>query len=77
MEDLGNWAASSVFEGFLNAPGGRTDDSGTIAVNPLESQSVEVDGTEFVLGNSHTTVDEQSGAWRLAPAYFYGLIGTS
>ncbi|MFF2927045.1 HEPN domain-containing protein [Streptomyces celluloflavus] len=54
VEDLGNWAASSVFEGFLNAPDGILDGSATISVKPLETQSVEVDGTEFRLAHRHT-----------------------
>ncbi|MER7149408.1 HEPN domain-containing protein [Streptomyces lydicus] len=54
VEDLGHWAASSVFEGFLGASGGRPDGSGTISVKPVEVQSVEVDGIEFVLAHRHT-----------------------
>ncbi|MYV47048.1 HEPN domain-containing protein [Streptomyces sp. SID2888] len=54
VEDLGHWAASTVFEGFLSAPSGRPDGSGTISVKPMELQSVEVDGTEFTLMHRHT-----------------------
>ncbi|MEU9499551.1 HEPN domain-containing protein [Streptomyces sp. NPDC048196] len=54
VEDLGHWAASSVFEGFLGTSGGRPDGSGTLSVKPVEVQSVEVDGTEFVLAHRHT-----------------------
>jgi ApeA N-terminal domain 1 len=54
VEDLGYWAASSVFEGFLGAPGGRPDGSGTISVKPLKPQSVKVDGAEYVLSHRHT-----------------------
>lgn len=54
VENLGHWAASTVFEGLLPAPGGRPDGSGTISVKPVEAQSVEVDGTKFVLMHRHT-----------------------
>ncbi|MCP2285359.1 hypothetical protein APR04_004291 [Promicromonospora umidemergens] len=54
VENFGLWAATSVFKGVFSAPGGRPDGSGTISVEPVEAQSVEVDGTEFVLAHSHT-----------------------
>jgi hypothetical protein len=54
VEDLGLWAASSVFEGFLGAPDGKIDGIGSIAVKPVEAQSVVVDGTEFRLEHRHT-----------------------
>jgi hypothetical protein len=54
VEDLGLWAASSVFEGSLGVPDGRPDGSGTISVRPSESRSVVVDGTEFRLSHRHT-----------------------
>ncbi|NEB11287.1 hypothetical protein G3I32_21015 [Streptomyces coelicoflavus] len=54
MEELGHWAASTVFEGFLSAPGGRPDGSGSISVKPVKAQSVEVDGTLFLLAHRHT-----------------------
>ena len=54
VEDLGFWAASSVFEGFLGAPDGNPDGSGSISVKPSEAQSVVFDGTEFRLSHRHT-----------------------
>lgn len=54
VEDLGLWAASSVFEGFLGAPDGKIDGTGSISVKPVETQSVVVDGTEFRLQHRHT-----------------------
>lgn len=54
VEDLGLWAASSVFEGFLSAPDGKPDGSGSISVKPVEAQTVIVDGTEFCLVHRHT-----------------------
>jgi hypothetical protein len=54
VEDLGHWAASSVFEGFMNATDGRPDGSGTISVRPVEVQSVDVGGTEFMLAHRYT-----------------------
>lgn len=54
VEDLGHWAASSVFVGQLGVSGGRLDGSGTITVTPVDEPSVEVDGAEFVLAHRHT-----------------------
>ncbi|WGT46632.1 HEPN domain-containing protein [Tessaracoccus lacteus] len=54
VEDLGLWAASSVFEGFLGASEGKIDGTGTISVKPVEAQSVIVDGTEYRLVHTHT-----------------------
>lgn len=54
VEDLGLWAGSSVFEGFLGAPDGKIDGTGSISVKPVEAQSVVVDGTEFRLSHRHT-----------------------
>ncbi|RKT83371.1 hypothetical protein SAMN05421805_105143 [Saccharopolyspora antimicrobica] len=54
VEDLGLWAASSAFEGFLGASDGRPDGTGSISVKPVETQSVVVDGTEFRLMHRHT-----------------------
>lgn len=54
VEDLGFWAATSVFGGSVNAQGGRLDGSGTISVGPLPTQTVEVDGTKFELEHRHT-----------------------
>lgn len=63
VEDLLTWAASSVFEGFLNAPGGIPDGSGNMSVKPVDARSVEVDGTEFRLEHRHTLpfFDERRG----------------
>ncbi|MCX5203208.1 hypothetical protein OG897_17370 [Streptomyces sp. NBC_00237] len=54
VENLGHWAASSVLEGSLGTPGGRLDGGGAISVKPVKVQSVEVDGTDFVLAHRHT-----------------------
>jgi hypothetical protein len=54
VEDLGLWAASSVFERFVGFPHGTIDGTGRIAVKPVETQSVMVDGTEYRLVHTHT-----------------------
>ncbi|KOX33952.1 hypothetical protein ADK67_04890 [Saccharothrix sp. NRRL B-16348] len=54
VEDLGLWAASSVFTGFHGAPDGKIDGTGSIAVKPVEVRSVVVDETEFRLEHRHT-----------------------
>lgn len=54
VEDLGIWAASSVFEGFMGARDGKIDGTGRISVTPVESVSVVVDGTEYQLAHTHT-----------------------
>ncbi|MCX4725463.1 HEPN domain-containing protein [Streptomyces sp. NBC_01306] len=54
VEDLGLWASSSVFKGFLGAPDGKIDGTGSFSVEPVETQSVVVDGTEFRLEHRHT-----------------------
>lgn len=54
IEDLGLWAASSVFEGFIGAPEGRPDGSGSISVKAVEAESVLVEGTEYRLVHRHT-----------------------
>ncbi|WP_259877572.1 HEPN domain-containing protein [Brevibacterium sp. p3-SID960] len=54
VEDLGLWAASSVFEGSLGAPNGKIDGTGRISVKPIEAQSVVVDDTEYRLMHTHT-----------------------
>ncbi|WP_328768923.1 hypothetical protein [Streptomyces sp. NBC_00286] len=63
VEDLGLWAASSVFEGFLGAPGGKIDGTGSISVKPVAAQSVAVDGTEYRLMHTHTlpSFDQRKG----------------
>ncbi|KAA5837086.1 hypothetical protein F1721_04495 [Saccharopolyspora hirsuta] len=54
VDDLGLWAASSVFEGFLGAPDGKIDGTGRLSVKPVEGQSVVVDDTEYRLVHTHT-----------------------
>lgn len=54
VEDLGLWASSSVFKGFFGAPEGKIDGTGSISVEPVETQSVVVDETEFRLEHRHT-----------------------
>lgn len=54
VENLGLWAASSVFEGFIGAPDGKIDGTGRISVKPVEAQSVVVDDTEYRLVHAHT-----------------------
>ena len=54
VEDLGLWAATSVFEGLVGAPDGRIDGTGRISVKPVEAQSVVVDDTEYRLVHTHT-----------------------
>ena len=54
VEDLTLWASSSIFEATLGMPEGVPDGSGTISVKPINSQSVTVDGTQFVLAHLHT-----------------------
>jgi hypothetical protein len=54
VEDLGLWAASSVFEGSLGATDGEIDGTGSITVKPVPARSVLVDGTEFRLEHQHT-----------------------
>lgn len=54
VEELGVWASSSVFEGFLGAADGKIDGTGRISVEPVKAQSVVVDGTEYRLVHAHT-----------------------
>lgn len=54
VEDLGLWAASSVFEGFLGAADGKIDGTGSISVKPVGTQSVVVHGTNYRLEHVHT-----------------------
>lgn len=54
VEDLGLWAASSVFEGFLGAPDGKIDGTGRISAKPVEAQSIVVEDTEYRLVHTHT-----------------------
>lgn len=87
VEDLGLWAASSVFKGFLGAPNGIPDGSGNISVKPVETQSVLVDGTEFGLSHRHTLpfFDQRRGGTvgrmrdtafvRIVPTGPFSLIG--
>lgn len=64
VEDLGQWAASSVLQGTLGVREGRPDGSGTITVAPVDEPSVEVDGAEFTLAHRHTFpyFDQRRGA---------------
>lgn len=63
VEDLGNWAASSVFEGLLGVSDSKLDGTGSISVKPVDTQSVVVDGTEYQLVHMHTLpfFDERKG----------------
>lgn len=54
VEELGLWAASSVFEGSLGASDGKIDGTGSISVKPVDAQSVVVAGTEYRLVHTHT-----------------------
>ncbi|MGA5640693.1 HEPN domain-containing protein [Streptomyces cinereoruber] len=54
VEDLGLWAASSALEGSVGAAEGRLDGTGSISVKPVQTRSVVVDGTEFLLQHQHT-----------------------
>lgn len=64
VEDMGVWAAASVFEGCLGAPGGKPDGSGSISLKPAEALSVDVDGTEFQLAHRPSVrfFDQRKGA---------------
>lgn len=80
VEELGLWAASSVFEGFLGAPVGIPDGRGNISVKPVETQSVVVDGTEFRLSHRHTLpfFDQRRGGTigRIRDAAFMRIVPT-
>lgn len=54
VEDLGVWASSSVFEGFMGSRDGKFDGTGSISAKPVEPISVVVDGTEYRLAHTHT-----------------------
>lgn len=54
VEDLGLWAASSVFERSFGTSQGKIDGTGSISVKPVETQSVLVNGTEYRLVHTHT-----------------------
>lgn len=54
VEDLGLWAASSVFEGSLDTSDDKINGTGTISVKPVEAQAVTVDDTEYRLVHTHT-----------------------
>ncbi|WP_331460402.1 HEPN domain-containing protein [Arthrobacter sp. zg-Y916] len=64
VEDLGVWAASSVFQYSVGVPDGNFDGTGSISVEPVETQSVVIDGTEFSLQHRHTLpfFDERKGS---------------
>lgn len=61
VEDIGRWGASSVIEMFLGATNGHLDGSGTLQVKPIPKQSVDVNGTEFILSHRYTlpSLDQQ------------------
>jgi hypothetical protein len=81
VEDLGLWAASSVFEGFLGALNGKPDGSGSISVKPPETQSIVVDGTEFRLSHRHTLpfFDQRRGetVGRMRDTAFVRIVPTA
>ncbi|ERH30756.1 hypothetical protein [Alloscardovia omnicolens] len=54
IEDLWLWAASPVFEAFLNTSKGKIDGSWALSSKPVEEQLVTVDGTEYSL--AHTQI---------------------
>ncbi|MEU5934560.1 HEPN domain-containing protein [Micromonospora sp. NPDC047187] len=80
VEDLGLWAASSVFEGFHGAPDGKPDGSGSISVKPSEAQSIVVHGTEFRLLHRHTLpfFDQRRGGTvgRMRDTAFVRIVNT-
>ena len=49
IEDLWLWAASPVFEAFLNTSKGKIDGSWALSSKPVEEQLVTVDGTSIAL----------------------------
>lgn len=63
VENLGQWAASSVLGGTLGMRDGRPDGSGTVTVAPVPETSVVVDGARFILGHRYTRpfFDERRG----------------
>jgi hypothetical protein len=87
VEDLGLWAASSVFEGFVGTADGRFDGTGSISVKPVETRSALVDGIEFRLQHQHTVpfFDQRKGGTvgrmhdtvfvRVVPPTPYSLAG--
>lgn len=80
VEDLGVWAASSVFEGFYGAPDGKLDGSGSISVKPSKTQSIVVNGTEFRLSHRYTLpfFDQRSGGTvgRMRDTAFVRIVPT-
>lgn len=54
VENLGRWAASSVFTGTMGLKDGRTDGTGTISVEPVDEPTVVVNGTTITLAHEHT-----------------------
>ncbi len=54
VEDLTHWAASSALTRSWGISDGIPDGRGKISVEPVETQSVQVDGTEFRLAHRHT-----------------------
>ncbi|WP_185994240.1 ApeA N-terminal domain 1-containing protein [Nocardioides campestrisoli] len=55
VEDLGEWAGSSVLSGSISLKDGRLSGGGSIVVTPVEEPSVRVDGAEFVLAHRYTS----------------------
>ena len=53
VEDLTLWAASSVFSCYHGYRDGIPDGAGTISVKPVETQRVNVEGTEYSLVHTH------------------------
>ncbi|MCI7672668.1 MAG: hypothetical protein SOX57_01275 [Schaalia hyovaginalis] len=54
VEDLGLWAASSVFKGSFGISDGKIDGTGTISVKPVAVQAVTVGGTEYRFVHTYT-----------------------
>lgn len=63
VENLGLWAASSVFTQSVGFDGERLSGSGSISVSPVDEPSVTVAGTKITLAHEHTLpfFDEQRG----------------
>lgn len=63
VENLGQWAASSILGATLGMQDERLDGTGTLTVKPVPETSVEVNGDRFLLGHRHTLpfFDERRG----------------
>ena len=53
VEDLTLWAVTSVFSCYHGYRDGMPDGTGTISVKPVETQRVNVEGTEYSLVHTH------------------------